>query len=73
MVLKDKQPDQVLWALDTHGKSGSRLILENNPKTWLFMITHKPIFDYGPKSYEDDIHDEWGVPLYEVRQKFKTR
>ncbi|MFC1481615.1 metallophosphoesterase [Candidatus Neomarinimicrobiota bacterium] len=39
--------------------------IENNPKTWLFVIWHHPIFDFGPKSYEDSFHDNWGIPLYE--------
>lgn len=39
--------------------------IQNNPKTWLFAIWHHPIFDFGPKQYEDNIHETWGVPLYE--------
>ena len=39
--------------------------IENNPKTWLFAVWHHPIFDFGPKQYEDYLHDMWGVPLYE--------
>ncbi len=39
--------------------------IENNPKTWLFVIWHRPIFDFGAKSYEDKIHKTWGVPLYQ--------
>lgn len=38
--------------------------IENNPKPWLFVIWHKPIFNFGAKVYEDVIHKEWGVPLY---------
>ncbi len=38
--------------------------IENNPKTWLFAVWHHPIFDFGPKSYEDFLHDMWGVSLY---------
>ena len=40
--------------------------IENNPKTWLFAVWHHPIFDFGPKSYEDFLHDMWGVSLYEA-------
>jgi len=39
--------------------------IDNNPKTWLFAVWHHPIFPFGAKSYEDSIHDNWGVPLYE--------
>ncbi|MCK6621332.1 MAG: metallophosphoesterase [Calditrichaceae bacterium] len=39
--------------------------IEQNPKTWLFTVWHNPIFDFGPKSYEDEIHDTWGIPLYQ--------
>jgi hypothetical protein len=39
--------------------------IANNPKTWLFTVWHHPIFDFGPKSYEDEIHDTWGIPLYQ--------
>jgi len=39
--------------------------VQNNPKEWLFTVWHKPIFDFGSKSYEDSIHDNWGVPLYQ--------
>jgi predicted phosphodiesterase len=39
--------------------------IENNPKPWLFTVWHHPIFDFGPKQYEDDIHDTWGIPLYQ--------
>lgn len=38
--------------------------IDNNPKTWLFAVWHHPIFDFGPKKYEDDLHDIWGVSLY---------
>lgn len=39
--------------------------IQNNPKTWLFVFWHYPIFDFGPKSYEGEIHDTWGIPLYQ--------
>jgi hypothetical protein len=39
--------------------------IQNNPQEWLFAIWHHPIFDFGPKTYMDDIHDLWGVPLYQ--------
>ncbi|MFQ5825134.1 MAG: Ig-like domain-containing protein [bacterium] len=39
--------------------------IQNNPKTWLFFFWHHPIFDFGPKEYRDDIHETWGVPLYQ--------
>jgi predicted phosphodiesterase len=39
--------------------------IKNNPKTWLFAFWHHPIFDFGEKSYKDDIHDTWGIPLYQ--------
>ncbi len=38
--------------------------IDTNTKTWLFAIWHHPIFPFGAKSYEDGIHDSWGVPLY---------
>lgn len=39
--------------------------IQNNPKKWLFTIWHKPIFDFGPKTYESQIHQQWGIPLYQ--------
>jgi len=39
--------------------------IQNNPLTWLFVITHRPIFAFGNYSYQDEIHELWGVPLYE--------
>ncbi|RPH35522.1 hypothetical protein EHM92_06035, partial [bacterium] len=39
--------------------------IQNNPKKWLFAIWHKPIFDFGVKTYEASIHQNWGVPLYD--------
>ncbi len=39
--------------------------IKNNPKIWLFVFWHHPIFDFGDKSYEDYIHDTWGIPLYQ--------
>jgi len=39
--------------------------IQNNPKQWLLTIWHHPIFDFGPKKYEEKLHREWGVPLYE--------
>jgi len=39
--------------------------IQNNPLTWLFVITHRPIFAFGNYSYHDVIHELWGVPLYE--------
>ncbi len=38
--------------------------INENPKTWLFTIWHKPIFAFGSKSYQGDLHQKWGVPLY---------
>lgn len=38
--------------------------IANNPKPWLFLIWHKPIFNFGAKVYEGVINQEWGVPLY---------
>ena len=43
--------------------------IKNNPKTWLFAFWHHPIFDFGEKSYEDEIHDTWGIPLYQYHKK----
>ncbi len=40
--------------------------IRQNPKTWLFTVWHHPIFDFGEKSYEDEIHDLWGIPLYQA-------
>ena len=39
--------------------------VQENPMTWLFALWHHPIFDFGDKQYEDDIHDTWGIPLYQ--------
>ncbi len=39
--------------------------IQNNPKKWLIVVWHHPIFDFGPKYYESDIHEKWGVPLYQ--------
>jgi len=39
--------------------------IQTNPKQWLFAIWHHPIFDFGEKTYEDGIHDTWGIPLYQ--------
>jgi predicted phosphodiesterase len=55
---------------DKSSKTGTQLTMmmdaiQNNPKKWLFVITHRPIFDFGPYSYNDDIHDTWGDPLYQ--------
>ncbi len=38
----------------------------NKPKAWVFGVWHHPIVDLGPKSYEDFLHDMWGVSLYEA-------
>lgn len=38
--------------------------IDNNPQPWLFAVWHHPIFPFGAKSYEDSIHDNWGIPLY---------
>ncbi len=38
--------------------------LQNDPKSWLFVITHRPIFEFGKYTYNDEIHDTWGIPLY---------
>ena len=38
--------------------------VKHNPKTWFFVFWHHPIFDFGPKSYQDSLHNTWGVPLY---------
>jgi hypothetical protein len=42
-------------------------VIQNNPKEWLFAFWHHPIFDFGPKQYRDDIHDAWGIPLYQYK------
>ncbi|NOZ63254.1 MAG: T9SS type A sorting domain-containing protein [Calditrichaeota bacterium] len=39
--------------------------IENNPQKWLILVWHHPIFDFGPKHYEQEIHQTWGVPLYQ--------
>jgi hypothetical protein len=39
--------------------------IQDNPRTWLFVVWHHPLFDFGPKQYEDYLHEQWGVPLYE--------
>ncbi len=39
--------------------------IDTNPHPWLFAIWHNPIFDFGSKQYEDELHDTWGIPLYE--------
>ncbi|UCG63843.1 MAG: metallophosphoesterase, partial [Deltaproteobacteria bacterium] len=40
--------------------------IQSNTKDWLFVFWHHPIFDFGPKSYEGDIHTTWGIPLYQA-------
>ena len=60
----------IIMDSDKSSKTGAQLTMmmnaiQNNPKTWLFMITHRPIFEFGPYSYRDDLHNEWGVPLYQ--------
>ncbi len=41
--------------------------VSNNNKTWLFTVWHHPIFDFSEriKKYEDAIHDNWGVAMYQ--------
>jgi hypothetical protein len=39
--------------------------VEGNTQTWFFAVWHHPIFDFGPKVYEANIHTTWGVPLYQ--------
>ncbi|UCE19486.1 MAG: metallophosphoesterase [Gemmatimonadota bacterium] len=60
----------VILDSDKSSKTGTQYTMlldaiENNPKTWLFAFWHHPIFDFGEKSYQDDIHDTWGIPLYQ--------
>jgi len=60
----------IIMDSDKSSKTGAQLTMmmeaiENNPKTWLFVITHRPIFDFGEYSYNDVIHDTWGITLYE--------
>lgn len=52
---------------DVYGEQYTMLMnaIENNPKQWLIAVWHHPIFDFGEKSYEDEIHDVWGIPLYQ--------
>ena len=55
---------------DKSSKTGTQFTmmmnaLQNNPKTWLFVITHRPIFEFGKYTYNDEIHDTWGIPLYQ--------
>ena len=55
---------------DKSSKSGEQYdmlmeAIQNNPQTWLFVITHRPIFAFGNYSYQATIHELWGVPLYE--------
>ena len=63
--------DARLILLNSEGSiTGSQLdmlqdAIDNNPKQWLFAVWHHPIFPFGAKSYEDSIHDNWGIPLYE--------
>ncbi len=54
---------------DKSSKTGAQYTMlmdaiENNPQTWLFVIWHHPIFAFGEKSYQDFLHDTWGIPLY---------
>lgn len=44
--------------------------IQNNPKEWLFAFWHHPIFDFGPKEYRGDIHETWGISLYQYRCNF---
>ncbi len=39
--------------------------IENNPKDWLIAVWHQPVFDFGAKSYRDDIHETWGKIFYQ--------
>ena len=60
----------VIMDSDASSITGSQLdmlndAINNNPKTWLFTVWHNPIFPFGEKPYEDDLHDIWGIPLYE--------
>lgn len=52
---------------DVYGEQYTMLMnaIENNPKQWLIAVWHHPIFDFGEKSYEDEFHDVWGIPLYQ--------
>ncbi len=60
----------IIMDSDKSPMSGAQLTMlmdaiQNNPKTWLFVIWHHPIFDFGPKEYEGGIHNTWGTPLYQ--------
>ncbi len=58
----------ILDCSDTTSDSQKTMLLaaiKNEPKKWLFVFWHNPIFDFGPKKYEAKIDHEWGVPLYE--------
>ncbi|HHS14428.1 MAG TPA: hypothetical protein ENN03_11780, partial [bacterium] len=44
--------------------------LRSNHKTWIFVFWHRPIFNFStktphPHKYEEGIHNEWGIPLYD--------
>ncbi len=60
----------VVMDSDKSSETGEQLTMmmnaiENNPKTWLFVLWHHPIFAFGEKTYQDKFHDLWGVPLYQ--------
>jgi len=60
----------VVMDSDKSSKTGPQLTMmmeaiQNNPQPWLFVITHRPIFEFGNYSYRDDLHDAWGIPLYQ--------
>lgn len=38
---------------------------ESNPHPWLFAVWHEPIFVYGNKDYQEELHKEFGTVLYE--------
>gem|GEM_PF-1682384 len=39
--------------------------IQNNPKTWLFLFWHHPIFSFGGHRHRQDIMDAWGFSLYQ--------
>lgn len=39
--------------------------LERNPRKWIIVLWHKPIFSYGEKTYQDATNKLWGALLYQ--------
>lgn len=57
-------------ALDSQGDIAKQKLMvveaaRTNPHPWLFAVWHEPIFVFGNKNYQEDLHKEFGTVLYE--------